>query len=206
MLYGKQPLPRYPHPVVSQFWCLFYNENMIKRYFCFAYLIVLCSCEQQQAKNVSTNTVDTVELRTEAEQTEIIEKQEVKANNQQSDWLNPKYLIADFNGDSYTDTAFAVIVNNQKGIRIKHANTNEEFILGAGNDFGNGGKDFNWVDEWKLVNDTITYEVTFTKDMEVEGNREVKLDHTAFYIGNEELGGATVAWRNGKYVWIHQAD
>jgi hypothetical protein len=123
-----------------------------------------------------------------------------------SNWINPSYLTADFNGDSNLDTAFAVIINNKKGIKIKHGKTNEIHLIGAGIDFGNGGDDFNWVDKWKLVTEKTTYEITFMDSGDVDGSRTINLQNTSFYIGTEESGGATIAWINGKYTWIHQAD
>lgn len=164
---------------------------MIKKSLCFIALVVLCSCEQQESKLEAATT--------EAEQTKT-------EGSIEASWLNPEYLIADFNGDGHSDTAFAVIINNKKGIRIKHGNTNEEFIIGAGNDFKNGGDDFHWVKNWNIVTDSMTYEVTFMEEGDIDGSRDIKLEHPAFYIGTEEEGGATVAWKEGKYVWIHQAD
>jgi len=171
---------------------------MIKKSLCFIALAALFSCEQQENK-LETGTA-TAELSTTEGSTEAM------ASDKEASWLNPQYLTADFNGDGYTDTAFAVIINNKKGIRIKHGNTNKEFIIGAGNDFENGGDDFYWVQNWNIVTDSMTYEVTFMEEGDIDGSRDVKLDHPAFYIGTEEEGGATVAWKDGKYTWIHQVD
>jgi hypothetical protein len=164
---------------------------MIKKGVYFIALAGLLSCQQQE---------NMLETETTKGSTEAM------VSDKKAGWLNPEYLIADFNGDGHIDTAFAVVINNKKGIRIKHGNTNEEFILGAGNEFGNGGDDFDWVKNWNLVMDSMTYEVTFMEEGDIDGSRDVKLDYPAFYIGTEEEGGATVAWKEGKYVWIHQAD
>jgi hypothetical protein len=83
---------------------------------------------------------------------------------------------------------------------------NENFTIGAGIDFGYGGDDFDWIDEWNLETSPSTYEVTFMEDGDVDGSRIVELDNPAFYIGTKENGGATIAWIGGKYVWIYQAD
>lgn len=171
---------------------------MIKKSLCFIALAGLFSCEQQE------NSSETEAAKTE--QAAIESSPETKVSDKEASWLNPQYLTTDFNGDGHSDTAFAVVINNKKGIRIKHGNTNEEFIIGAGNNFGNGGDDFYWVKNWNLVTDSITYEVTFMEEGDIDGSRDIKLDYPAFYIGTEEEGGATVAWKEGKYVWIHQAD
>ncbi|MBJ6118078.1 hypothetical protein JAO76_07745 [Pontibacter sp. BT310] len=169
---------------------------MIKKSLYFIALAGLISCEQQESK-LETET---------AEKIVAVDSSELKAPDKEANWLNPQYLTADFNGDGHIDTAIAIIINNKKGIRIKHGNTNEEYIIGAGNDFGNGGDDFDWVKNWNLVTDSMTNEVTFMEEGDIDGSRDVKLDYPAFYIGTEEEGGATVAWKEGKYVWIHQAD
>ncbi|MFD3004039.1 hypothetical protein ACFS7Z_27050 [Pontibacter toksunensis] len=171
---------------------------MIKKSLCLIAFAALFSCEQQENKLETKSAT--------AEQTTTQGSPELKAPDREANWLNPQYLTADFNGDGHVDTAFAVIINSKKGIIIKHCDTNEEFIIGAGNKFGNGGDDFNWVENWNLVTDSITYEVTFMEEGDIDGSRDVKLDYPAFYIGTEEEGGATVAWKEGKYVWIHQAD
>lgn len=171
---------------------------MIKKSLCFIALAGLFSCEQQENKLENEPA--------KAEQIESGDSTEPEALSKEAGWLNPHYLTADFNGDGYLDTAFAMILNNKKGIRIKHGNTNEEFIIGAGNEFGNGGDNFYWVENWNLVTDSITYEVTFMNEGDIDGSRDIKLDNPAFYIGTEEQGGATVAWKEGKYIWIHQAD
>lgn len=165
---------------------------MIKKSLYFFVLAGILSCQQQENKLEITTT-------TEA-------NSELKVLAKEANWLNPQYLTADFNGDGHIDTAFAVVINNKKGIRIKHGNTNQEFIIGAGNEFGNGGDDFDWVKNWNLVADSMTYEVTFMNEGDIDGSRDIRLDYPAFYIGTEEEGGATVAWKEGKYVWIHQAD
>src|SRR2546423_8220237 len=66
--------------------------------------------------------------------------------------LNPFYLHGDFNGDGRTDVA--VLVKNKEsgkiGVAILHSGARSAIILGAGRDFGNGGDDFRWMDEWPL--------------------------------------------------------
>ena len=163
-------------------------------------LVVLYSCGQKQQEKQS----EALEDKREIEST-VVQTTESDTVSKSKSWLNPNFLSADFNGDGFSDTAYAIIINNKKGIKINHGNTADEFVIGAGNDFGNGGDNFDWVENWNLVKEKATYEVTFKEDGDIDGGKEVKLDHTAFYIGAEEVGGATVAWKGGKYVWIHQA-
>lgn len=139
--------------------------------------------------------------RTQTNQQADSETQAKKEN-----WLTPEFLTADFNNDNLADTAFAIVMEGKKGFRIKHGGMEEEFIIGAGNKFGNGGDDFDWVDYWELENDSVTYEQTFAENGDVLGAEDVKLESTAFYLGQEEAGGATIALIGDEYVWIHQAD
>ena len=115
-------------------------------------------------------------------------------------------MTADFNGDGTADTAFALTVQGKRGIRIAHGGKGEAFVLGAGIAFGHGGDDFSWADSWRLVHDSITYQQTFAENGDVLEAEEVPLEAAALYIEKEEVGGATIAWIKGRYVWLHQAD
>lgn len=138
--------------------------------------------------------------------TRINQQAEPETETKKENWLTPEYLTADFNNDGLADTAIAIIIEGKKGFKIKHGGKDEEFLIGAGNTFGNGGDDFGWVDYWKLVNDSISHKQTFSENGDVLGAEDVKLESTAFYLGQEEAGGATIAWIGYEYVWIHQAD
>lgn len=171
-----------------------------------AFLLFSCPNQDQTSDN---SQIDTDEIENVGNKNHSSDKQEVNQSGfegKNGDWLNPDFLSADFNTDNVEDTAYAVIIGGKKGIRIKHGLKNEEFIIGAGNSFGNGGDDFYWVDFWNLVDDSSTYQTTFSDDGDVFGQEEIDLESTAFYIGNEEMGAATIAWLDGEYVWIHQAD
>ncbi|MGV3540563.1 MAG: hypothetical protein ACO1OQ_12190 [Rufibacter sp.] len=176
------------------------KNEMSKKVLALLAIIVLFSCEQKPQEKQLVELNEKVE-----EQPAVKQTTEIGTTSKGKSWLNPEFLSADFNGDGFSDTAYAIILDNKKGIRISHGNTTDEFVIGAGKDFGNGGDDFDWVENWNIVKEKSTYEVTFKENGDIDGGREVKLDHTAFYIGAEEVGGATIAWKDGKYVWIHQA-
>ncbi len=175
----------------------------MRNYSLFIVCALLLSCGEQQQGNNTEAPAEIAESQPTITDSTVAES--ITPKPKQS-WLTPDYLTADFNGDGYSDTATAVVINNKKGILVKHGNTGEEFLIGAGINFGQGGDNFDWVNNWKLVTDKTTYEVTFDEDGEVEGSREVRLRNPAFYIGSREEGGATIAWRAWKYTWIHQAD
>jgi hypothetical protein len=161
-------------------------------------IVFLFSCEQRQENRKLIVSVETRE-----EQSTLTQLPKEEPGDNGKSWLTPEFLSADFNGDGYYDTAYAIIINNKKGMQIRHGNTSDEFLIGAGNNFG--GDDFNWVKKWNLVTDKTTHEITFKEDGDIDGSREVKLDNTAFYIGADDAGGATIAWKGGRYIWIHQA-
>lgn len=114
-------------------------------------------------------------------------------------------ISADFNGDGTLDQAFYKKENETSGIIIHHGATDEAIRIGFGQPFAHL-TEFNWVDYWELVEDSIAYETTFTPGGDVLGSKEVKLQHPSIFIGADEAGGGLITFRNGKYEWVHQAD
>lgn len=121
-------------------------------------------------------------------------------------WVGTRSLAADFNADGQPDTARTVILGGKRGLRITHGGTGERYQMGAGEPFGRGGDDWRWVDFWKLVKDSITYRQTFGPGGDVVGEEPVSLAGPALLVGQYEAGGAVIAWQDGAYRWIHQAD
>ena len=63
--------------------------------------------------------------------------------------INPFNLRGDFDGHNKPDGAVfirEVADQTRYGIAIFHGGKEEVVILGAGNEFGNGGFDFRWMD------------------------------------------------------------
>lgn len=112
-------------------------------------------------------------------------------------------ISADFNGDGILDKAIYKKENRTSGIIIKHGQTKEEFRIGFGQPFAHI-TEFDWVDYWGLVEDKETSETTFTEDGDVLDSQVVKLQNPSIALGKEEVGGGLIAFRNGKYEWIHQ--
>lgn len=112
-------------------------------------------------------------------------------------------LIADFNGDGKLDQAVFDGKNETSGIVITHGETSEKIKIGFGELFAHL-TDFNWVDYWGLVFDSETYEIVIEDD-EIIGGKEVKLDNPAIVLRKEEVGGGLITFKEGKYIWIHQA-
>ena len=118
-----------------------------------------------------------------------------------SDFINPYYIEADFNGDNKTDIAIAIehTGTKKKGMIIIHQSTGKHFIIGAGKDFGNGGDNFNWMDIWKVYRDKrIGLGVGETKPVDLKTN--------AIYVAKSESSSAVIYWTGEKYKWYHQGD
>lgn len=111
----------------------------------------------------------------------------ISDNYKISDYINPFYLEADFNGDNKLDIAITVIEKqtNKKGIVIIHNLTDKYFILGSGVKIGNGGDDFNWMDIWKV---------------------DRKDNKTGLHVGKSESASGLIAWDGEKYIWTQRGD
>ena len=113
-------------------------------------------------------------------------------------------ITADFNGDGNVDKAIIKKNKETSGIIITHGETNEEIKFGFGQRIANL-TEFNWVDFWDLLKDSETYEIVI-EDAEIKGDRKVMLENPSIVVRKEEAGGGLITFKEGKYVWIHQAD
>jgi hypothetical protein len=125
---------------------------------------------------------------------------------EQEFWAKLKVLGADFNADGEPDTVRTLILDGKRGIRFTHGGTGERYQMGAGEPFGQGGDDWRWVDYWEIINDTLAYRQTFGPDGDVSGEIPVKLEGPALLLGQHEAGSIVIAWLEGGYRWIPQAD
>jgi hypothetical protein len=125
-----------------------------------------------------------------------------------SDYMNPFYLEADFNGDNKLDIVITVIEKNskKKGFIIIHQNTNDYFIIGAGTKFGNGGDDFTWMDIWKLHRDLQAHELTFKENGDIDDSKDLLLKSTAITVEKSESASGLIYWDGEKYKWAQTSD
>ncbi|MEZ4828990.1 MAG: hypothetical protein R3C61_22290 [Bacteroidia bacterium] len=182
--------------------------------------LILTSCGQSNSdkeskKEISAET-DTIKVESKVDTTKPDLKQsstkQTEHNNQDLSYEFKEATIfkltdtinADFNGDGYADQAIFKKENETSGIIITHGETNQVIKIGFGEPFAHL-TEFNWVDYWGLVNDSETYEVVI-EDAEIIGDREVKLDNPSIVVRKEEVGGGLITFKEGQYVWIHQAD
>lgn len=118
-----------------------------------------------------------------------------------SDFINPIFLVGDFDGDSIDDVAIAIsaIDSDKKGILIIHKNANQHFICGAGNMIGNGGDDFKWMDIWKI------YDKSELKPGMGE-TEIIPLKSKALFVKKSESASAVIYWTETEYKWYQQGD
>jgi len=182
--------------------------------------LIITSCGQSNSNENSKQKIsaetETVELKAKNE----TPKQELEQNSTVHTQYNNQDLsyefkdatifklsdtiTADFNGDGNVDQAIFKKENETSGIIITHGKIEEEVKIGFGEQLAHL-TEFNWVDYWGLVNDSETYEIVI-EDAEIIGDREVKLANPSIVVRKEEVGGGLITFKDGKYVWIHQAD
>jgi len=182
--------------------------------------LILASCGQSNSDKESENEIsaesNTVNVESRADTTKLNLKQSSSEQTEQNNQdLNYEFkdatifkltdtITADFNGDGNVDQAIFKKENETSVIIITHGETNQKIKIGFGEPFAHL-TEFNWVDYWGLVNDSETYEIVI-EDTEIIGDREVKLDNPSIVVRKEEVGGGLITFKEGKYIWIHQAD
>lgn len=169
----------------------------------FLTLILLAACGQAGAPQNKK-----AENKTETE-TPVPEYPELKYLHYEFDHfhlLSLKDTIReDFNGDGAAEEAVFTTRNDKAGILITDGKTKKQTPIGLGQPFEEMGDDFSWVDYWGVTKDSLTYEV-IVDSSEVVGDTEIRLERPAIFLRRYEVGGGLIAYRNGKYEWIHQAD
>ncbi len=123
-------------------------------------------------------------------------------------YVTPQFLEADFSGDKKNDLAIPIErkTDQKKGLLILFAGSNHVFVIGAGFAFENAGDDFKWATTWSIINDKVTYEITFKPNGEVDGKREMTLERPAIRMTEEEGSGGLIYFNGKKFIWIQQRD
>ena len=124
------------------------------------------------------------------------------------EFVDPRFLEADFTGDGAKDLAIPVERkdNGKRGVLILFKSENMYFLAGGGNTFGPRGNDFKWLDIWSVNSDKTTYGTTFYSNGDIKGTEEVRLNHPAISVREEEGSGGLIYYDGEKFVWIHQGD
>ncbi len=125
-----------------------------------------------------------------------------------SDYIKPQFLEADLSGDKKSDIALFVErkVDRKKGILIFFEGGDKSFVVGAGDEFGKAGRDFEWARTWIIIREKTTFETTFKANGDVAGTKEIKLEHPAIEITEEEGAGGLIYFNGKEFIWIHQGD
>jgi len=115
--------------------------------------------------------------------------------------LNPFYLRGDFNGDGEIDVAVLVKQRStgKLGIAIIHGGTSKVAILGAGARLGNGGDDFEWMDNWQVYPKGRVARWTDEPSLP-------RLQGEALLVGKSEAASGLIYWDGKRYVWFQQGD
>ncbi|WP_438963119.1 hypothetical protein [Nonlabens sp.] len=182
--------------------------------------LILTSCGQSNSDKESKNKIsaesDTIKVESKydttksdlkqnsTEQTEIINQDLSYEFKDATIFKLTDTINADFNGDGNTDQVIFKKENENSGIIITHGKTNQKIKIGFGEPFAHL-TEFNWVDYWGLVNDSKSYEIVI-EDAEIIEDREVNLENPSIVVRKEEVGGGLITFKDGKYIWIHQAD
>ena len=118
-----------------------------------------------------------------------------------SDFMNPFYLLADFNGDQKTDIAVTVkeIKTGNTGFIVFHGDIDDHYVIGAGNKIGNGGDNFKCLDIWRVYSKNII-------EPGVGETKRVDLKADAIFVEKAESASAVIYWSGTEYKWYQQGD
>jgi hypothetical protein len=115
--------------------------------------------------------------------------------------LNPFFQSGDFNADHKLDVA--VLVRHKTagliGIAIFLYGEPKPSVLGAGNSFGNGGKDFNWMDNWSVYSQGEAHESEWL-------DKTPTPKGVSLWVTKAESASAFIFWNGKQYVWRQESD
>ena len=112
-------------------------------------------------------------------------------------YLTPCSLSADFDGDGKADRATLVMqsTDHKKGIAIVHG-SGKVVVLGPGNEIGNGGDDYSWMDNWRVVKGTTGG----SPDLEALNKND------SLFVEKTMAASALIYWDGANYAWKQIGD
>ena len=125
-----------------------------------------------------------------------------------SDFINPYYFQADYNGDGQSDIAIAIQDRQtaKTGILIIHGGSNEMFLMGAGVNYSNIYDDFYWMDIWKVKKQRTQSVLTFKDDGDIDGNKDIEVKGDVLLVVAAEAASAIIYWDGSKYLAASKSD
>lgn len=110
--------------------------------------------------------------------------------------LERRSIEADLDGDRAPDLAVLVRArrSGKAGIAILLRNRDGAIVLGAGSDFGNGGDDFSWMDEWSV----------YPRSGREAGRPKLRGD--ALLVAKSEAASALIYWDGKSFRWYQLGD
>ena len=104
--------------------------------------------------------------------------------------LQPCYLHGDFDADGTLDFAIQVRdrATGKVGIAIEHSSTHQWFIAGAGHRMSSAEDDFDWMDSWRVVPNSVKH----------KGD--------AIMAEKNSSASGLIYWNGHEYKWFQQGD
>jgi hypothetical protein len=104
--------------------------------------------------------------------------------------LQPCYLSADFDGDGTPDFAIQVRdrATGKVGIAIENSSTGEWFVAGAGHRMSSAEDDFDWMDTWRVVPNSV------------------KRKGAAIMAEKSSSASGLIYWDGHGYQWFQRGD
>jgi len=123
-------------------------------------------------------------------------------------FIKPLYWQLDLNGDGKEDCAIQVLdkAKKRRGILVLHQGKGQHFVMGAGQEFGSGGKNFAWLHSWNPYRKTTATQTVFAPSGDIVGGKKVTLRRPGIEVKDEEGTGGIIYWDGQKYNWIHQGE
>lgn len=125
-----------------------------------------------------------------------------------SDYINPYYFEADFNGDKTLDVAVGIKARESgtTGIMIIHGGSLEKYLMGAGLEYSNIYPDFDWMDIWMVKRERKQAVLTYNADGDIEGTKAIELQGDALLVIAAEASSRIIYWDGVKYISSWQSD
>jgi hypothetical protein len=101
--------------------------------------------------------------------------------------LNPFFQVGDFDRDGSLDVAVCVLerTTGKEGVALIRHERRGVTVIGAGQSFGNGGDDFQWMGIWRV---------------------EPAQHGDVLYVEKPESAGGTISWNGSGFDWTQAGD